>query len=342
MEISQLGEFGLIDRLTEPFNTRVPSTVLGVGDDTAILSQDSKRETLVTTDLLLEGIHFDLMYCPLKHVGFKAVSVNVSDILAMNGRPEQIVVSIGVSKRFAVEDIEALYLGIHEACEVYGVDLVGGDTCSSLTGLTISVTAIGSAEAGKAVRRSGAKVNDLICLSGNVGAAYMGLQLCEREKLAYDGTADFQPRFEGREYILQRQLRPYARLDVIEGLRKAGIVPTSMIDVSDGVASELLHISKASGVGCRIFDKKIPIDYETSAMAEELNINVITAALNGGEDYELLFTVPLGMKDLVEKIEDVRLIGYITEESDGCHLVANDGNLIPLLAQGHHFKKDEA
>ncbi len=341
MDISQIGEFGLIDRLTEPFNTRVPSTILGVGDDAAILSPESGRETLVTTDLLLEGIHFDLMYCPLKHVGFKAVSVNVSDILAMNGTPEQITVSIGISTRFSVEDVEALYRGIHEACEVYGVDLVGGDTSSSLTGLTISVTAIGSVPKGRAVRRSGARVNDLICLSGNVGAAYMGLQLCEREKVAYDGTLEFQPKFEGREYILQRQLRPYARIDIVEGLRQAGIVPTAMIDVSDGVASELLHITKASGVGCRIYDKMIPIDYETGAMAEELNINVITAALNGGEDYELLFTVPLGMKDLVEKIEDVRIIGYITDASEGAHLVANNGSLIALRAQGHHFGENE-
>ena len=334
MELSQLGEFGLIDRLTHPFNTRVPSTRLGVGDDCAILSQSDERETLVTSDLLLEGVHFDLVYVPLRHLGFKAVTVNVSDIVAMGGIPEQIIVSIGVSARFQVEDLDALYAGIHEACEVYGIDLVGGDTCSSLTGLTISITAIGSTEKGAAIRRSGAGIHDLLCLSGNVGAAYMGLTLCEREKAAYDGTSEFHPKFEGREYILRRQLRPYARPDVVQSLRRAGVKPTSMIDVSDGVSSEALHLAKASGVGIRIYEEKLPIDTQTILMAEEVKISPTTAAMNGGEDYELLFTVPLGTKDLVEAIPDVHIIGYVTDASEGSALITRDGHMVPLTAQG--------
>lgn len=334
MQLSQLGEFGLIDRLTSPFHTRGASTILGVGDDCAILAQDSARETLISTDMLLEGVHFDLMYVPLKHLGFKAVTANVSDIVAMGGRPEQIVVSLGVSMRFQVEDLEALYQGILEACDVYGVDLVGGDTCSSMTGLTISVTALGSVEKGQALRRSGAKENDLLCLSGNVGAAYMGLNLCEREKLAYTGETDFVPKFEGREYILQRQLRPYARIDILSALHSAGVRPTSMIDVSDGVASEAIHIARSSNVGVRIYEEKLPIDTETILMAEEMNISPLTAALNGGEDYELLFTVPLGTKDIVEQIPDVSLIGFVTSASEGTCLITKDRHEIPLVAQG--------
>lgn len=299
-EISTLGEFGLIDRLTRDFPLVNKSTVLGVGDDAAILDIPEGKEALVTTDLLLEGIHFDVRYVPLMHLGYKAAVVNFSDVYAMNGDPKQITVSLGVSSRFTVEHIDAIYAGIKLACESYGVDLVGGDTSASVTGLVISITCIGEVEKGKAVRRNGAQETNLICVSGDLGAAYMGLQLLERENTvaAQSGDPNFQPNFGGKEYILQRQLRPEARKDVIEELRKAGIVPTAMMDVSDGLSSELLHICKDSNVGCRVYEDRIPIDYQTALMAEELNMNLVTAAMNGGEDYELLFTVPLTDKEL--------------------------------------------
>lgn len=332
-EIAKLGEFGLIDLLTKNIELKNPSTVKGVGDDAAVLSYGNKK-TLVTTDLLLEGIHFDLMYVPLKHLGYKSAAVNFSDIYAMNGQPKQITISLGISKRFSVEDLEEFYAGIYLACEHYGVDVVGGDTSASLTGLTISITCIGEGTDGKIVYRNGAKDTDIICVSGDLGAAFMGLQLLEREKTVYDGKSDFQPDFSGKEYLLERQLKPEARKDIIELLEKNGIVPTSMIDVSDGLSSELKHICKQSHVGCRIFEERIPIDYQTASMAEQFNMNVTTVALSGGEDYELLFTVPLYQHDAVSKIKGVHVIGHIVPENVGQILVTRDSNEIELKAQG--------
>lgn len=334
MEISSLGEFGLIDRLTKDMPPKQSSTHVAVGDDAAVLDYPD-TEVLVTTDMLLENVHFDLTYVPLKHLGYKSAVVNFSDIYAMGGTPRQITVSLGISKRFTVEHIEELYSGIRLACEIYGVDIVGGDTCSSHQGLVISVTCIGDAPHGTAIRRSGAKPNDIICVSGDLGAAYMGLQVLEREKVASAGQKDFQPDFAGKEYIIERQLKPEARRDVIENLAKAGIKPTAMMDVSDGLSSELLHICKQSGVGCRVYEDRIPIDYQTALMAEELNMNLVTAALNGGEDYELLFTVPLGMHDKLAEVPGIHEIGYITDASKGCALVGRDGQSeIELRAQG--------
>lgn len=334
MEISSLGEFGLIDRLTKDMPPKQSSTHVAVGDDAAVLDYPD-TEVLVTTDMLLENVHFDLTYVPLKHLGYKSAVVNFSDIYAMGGTPRQITVSLGISKRFTVEHIEELYSGIRLACEIYGVDIVGGDTCSSHQGLVISVTCIGDAPRGTAIRRSGAKPNDIICVSGDLGAAYMGLQVLEREKVASAGQKDFQPDFVGKEYIIERQLKPEARRDVIENLAKAGIKPTAMMDVSDGLSSELLHICKQSGVGCRVYEDRIPIDYQTALMAEELNMNLVTAALNGGEDYELLFTVPLGMHDKLAEVPGIHEIGYITDASKGCALVGRDGQSeIELRAQG--------
>lgn len=333
-EISSLGEFGLIERLTRDFPLRNPSTIKGVGDDAAILAFGDK-DVLVTTDLLLEGVHFDLHYVPLKHLGYKAAIVNFSDIYAMNGEPRQITVSLGVSSRFTVEHLDELYAGIRLACDIYGVDLVGGDTSASTSGLVISITCLGEAERKDVVRRDGAKETDIICVSGDLGAAYMGLQLLERENVAAAGRgSDFQPDFSGKEYILERQLKPEARKDVIEALRANGIKPTAMMDISDGLSSELLHICKASGVGCRVYEDKIPIDYQTAVMAEELNMNLVTAAMNGGEDYELLFTVPLADHQKIEDMKGVRMIGYVTKPELGCALVSRDGAEMPLKAQG--------
>lgn len=331
-EIAQLGEFGLIDKLTQDINIHNQSTLKGVGDDCAVLDYNNK--VLVSTDLLMEGIHFDLTYVPLKHLGYKATIVNLSDIYAMNGTPRQIVVALGISKRFTVEHIEELYQGIKLACDIYNVDLVGGDTTSSRAGLTISITCIGDAPAEKITYRSGAKNSDLVCVSGDLGAAYMGLQLLEREKIASAGQQDFQPQFQGKEYLIERQLKPEARKDIVQELDKLGIVPTSMIDISDGLSSELIHICKNSKVGCRIYEERIPIDYQTAIMAEELNMNLVTAALNGGEDYELLFTVPLHLHEQIEKIEGVKIIGHITDENLGCAMITRDGNEISLKAQG--------
>ena len=333
-EISSLGEFGLIDRLTKDFPLRNASTKKGVGDDAAVLSFGEK-EVLVTTDLLLEGIHFDLRYVPLKHLGYKAAIVNFSDIYAMNGQPKQITVSLGVSSRFTVEHIEQIYEGIKLACQIYGVDLVGGDTSASVTGLVISVTCIGEASKAEIVYRSGARPTDIICVSGDLGAAYMGLQLLERENRVAAGAAEgFQPDFSGKEYILERQLKPEARRDIIEMLHKNGIKPTSMMDVSDGLSSELLHICKSSGVGCRVYEDRIPIDYQTAVMAEEFNMNLVMTAMNGGEDYELLFTVPLEDNEKIEKLKDVKMIGYITKPELGGALVSRDGNELEIKAQG--------
>lgn len=332
-EIGTLGEFGLIRHLTEKIELKNESTVKGVGDDAAVLDYKEKQ-VLVTTDLLLEGIHFDLTYVPLKHLGYKSAVVNFSDIYAMNGKPKQMTVSIGISKRFSVEDLDEFYSGLQLACNIYGVDIVGGDTSASLTGLCISITCIGEGKKDKIVTRSRAKDTDLVCVSGDLGAAYMGLQLLEREKRVFKGEKEFTPDFTGKEYLLERQLKPEARKDIIESLDKAGIVPTSMMDVSDGLSSELLHISKESNVGCRIYEDRIPIDYQTAAMAEQFNMNLVTAALNGGEDYELLFTVPLTDHDKVSEMKGVKVIGHITRPELGNYLVGRDGGEVELKAQG--------
>ena len=333
MEIAELGEFGLIKHLTKDIKTVHKSTQKGVGDDCAVMNFGSKR-VLMTTDMLLEGIHFNLEYVPLKHLGYKAAVVNFSDIYAMNGTPTQITVSLGVSKRFTVEDIEALYSGIRLACERYGVDIVGGDTCSSMTGLTISITCLGEANAKDIVYRNGAKQNDLICVSGNLGTAYMGLQLLERERIVARADENAQLAFEGREYLLERQLKPEARRDMITALKQAGVKPTAMMDVSDGLSSELMHICSQSGVGCCIYEDKLPIDYQAAALAEEMNLNIVTCALNGGEDYELLFTCSLEDYEKLIPIEDLYIIGHITKQEYGCNLIGRNGEELQLKAQG--------
>jgi len=332
-EISTLGEFGLIHRLTDKLSVVNASTLKSVGDDAAVLEYP-ETQVLVTTDLLLEGVHFDLTYVPLKHLGYKSAIVNFSDIYAMNGTPRQITVSLGISKRFTVEHIEELYAGLRLACEIYGVDLVGGDTTSSRQGLVISVTCIGDAPKDKVVYRDGAKDTDLICVSGDLGSAYMGLQLLEREKVASAGQKDFQPEFAGKEYLVERQLKPEARRDIIRELAQAGVVPTAMMDISDGLSSELLHICKQSHTGCRVYEDRIPIDYQTAVMAEELGMNLVTAAMNGGEDYELLFTVPLHMHDTVSRLDGIKVIGHITKEELGCMMVTRDGAELAIRAQG--------
>ena len=344
MEIASLGEFGLIDRLTKDIKPQNESTKYGVGDDCAVLHYPDS-EVLVTTDMLMEGVHFDLTYIDLQHLGWKSAMVNISDIFAMNGIPRQITVSIALSKRFTVEDMEQFFSGLRMACDKWGVDVVGGDTTSSYTGLAISITCIGEARKEDIVYRNGAKETDLICVSGDLGAAYMGLQLLEREKSVYyqmvdeakkngKPVPDFQPDFAGKEYLLQRQLKTEARGDIIQRLREAGIRPTSMMDISDGLSSELMHICKQSNVGCRIFEKQIPIDYQTAVMAEELNMNVTTCALNGGEDYELLFTVPIGDHEKIQDMDDIKLIGHITNASLGQILVTRDDQEFELKAQG--------
>lgn len=340
-EIATLGEFGLIHRLTDDIKVTNPSTHYGIGDDCAILSYPTDREILVTTDMLMEGVHFDLTYVPLKHLGYKAAMVNLSDIYAMNGTPRQLTVSLALSKRFCIEDIEDLYDGIRLACEQHGVDIVGGDTTSSLTGLAISITCIGEARKEDIVYRNGAKETNLVCVTGDLGAAYMGLQLLEREKAVFKGQKEAQPDFAGKEYLLERQLKPEARRDIIQRLAEAGVKPTAMIDISDGLSSELMHICTQSHVGCRIYEEHLPIDYQTAIMAEELNMNVTTCALNGGEDYELLFTVPIADHEKVSKIEGVKLIGHITKEGLGCGLITRDGQEFELKAQGWNPLKEK-
>lgn len=338
-EISTLGEFGLIHHLTQHIQLKNPSTRYGIGDDAAVLSYPNK-EILVTTDLLMEGIHFDLTYVPLKHLGYKSAMVNISDIYAMNGQPRQITVSLAISKRFCIEDIELFYDGLKLACAQHGVDIIGGDTTSSLTGLTISITCIGEANKDQIVYRNGARETDLICVSGNLGAAYMGLQLLEREKKVFEGEKEVHPDFAGKEYILERQLKPEARGDIIDKLAKANIKPTAMMDISDGLSSELMHICKQSHTGCRIYEEHIPIDYQTAVMAEELNLNVTTCALNGGEDYELLFTIPLSDYEKITKISDIHIIGHITKPELGLALITRDGQEFELQAQGWNPMKN--
>lgn len=363
--ISKLGEFGLIRHLTQDLTNRQPSTVYAVGDDAAVLNHQGKR-TLVTTDLLLEGIHFNLEYVPLRHLGYKAVAVNVSDICAMNATPTQITIGLGISARFSVEDIEEFYAGVRVACEHYNIDLVGGDTCASMNGLSIAITCLGVADDNDIVYRKGAKVGDLICVSGNLGSAYLGLQLLERELQVFRATQHgnlskaeenndaIHEKFEGREYLLERQLKPEARIDIVEALRKAGIKPTAMMDVSDGLSSELFHICTQSGVGCDIYEDKLPIDYQAAALAEEMNLNIVTCALNGGEDYELLFTCDIHDYEKLVPLDDIYIIGHITpaeyapvdvengssaaakeaQQPVNLRLIPRNGNPMPLTAQG--------
>ena len=339
-EISTLGEFGLIKHLTENIKPQNPETKYGVGDDAAVL-EFNNQQTLVTTDLLMEGVHFDLIYTPMKHLGYKAAIVNFSDIYAMNGTPKQITVSLAVSKRFCIEDLELFYEGLQLACQLHGVDIVGGDTTSSVTGLAISITCIGVADKEAVVYRNGAKETDLICVSGDLGAAYMGLQLLEREKAVFEGQKEVNPDFSGKEYLLERQLKPEARKDIVETLKKEGIRPTAMMDISDGLSSELMHICTQSNVGCRVYEERIPIDYQTAVMAEELNMNVTTCALNGGEDYELLFTVPLTEHDKVAAMKGIKVIGHITKPELGCGLITRDGQEFELKAQGWNPLKEK-
>ena len=336
--ISELGEFGLIDRLTKSIKLKNASTIKGVGDDAAILNYEG-NQVVVSTDLLTEGIHFNLMYVPLKHLGYKAVVVNLSDIFAMNAVPKQITVSIAISGKFSVEAVDEIYAGIHLACEKYGVDLVGGDTTSSLTGLTICITTIGESKKENIVMRSGAKPNDLLCVSGDLGGAYMGLQLLERENEVFKVNQNIQPQLEGYDYILERQLKPEARGDIIAAFKKLGIKPSSMIDISDGLSSEIMHLCNNSGTGCSVFEDKIPMDLQTKKMAEELSINPLVAALNGGEDYELLFTIPLADHEKIKNDPDFTIIGHMTEANEGINLVTAAGSAIPLQAQGWNHGK---
>ena len=332
-DIAKLGEFGLIRRLTEGLKNRNEATVYGVGDDCAVMHYPDS-EVLVTTDMLMEGVHFDLTYIDMQHLGYKSAMVNISDIFAMNGTPRQLTVSVALSKRFTVEDMEQFYSGLRMACDKWGVDIVGGDTTSSYTGMAISITCIGECAKDEIVYRNGAKETDLICVSGDLGAAYMGLQLLEREKKVFEGQKEVNPDFSGKEYLLERQLKPEARGDIIKKLAELHIKPTAMMDISDGLSSELMHICSQSNTGCRIYEERIPLDYQTAVMAEELNMNVTTCALNGGEDYELLFTVPLADNEKVSQMENVRVIGYITKPELGLALITRDGQEFELKAQG--------
>lgn len=332
-ELSTLGEFGLISHLTKSIKIQNKSTVRGVGDDAAVLDYGNKK-ILVSSDMLIQGVHFDLTYTPLTHLGYKAVAVNASDIYAMNGTPRQITVSLALSNHFSVEGVEELYSGIYLACEHYGIDLVGGDTTSSRTGMCISVTVIGEADEQDIVYRNTAQENQLICVSGDLGAAYMGLQLLEREKTVFSESGATQPDFAGYEYILERQLKPEGRGDILKLLREKNIRPAAMIDVSDGLASEVMHICKDSGVGCNIYEEKIPIDYQTYKMAEELNMDATVCALSGGEDYELLFTAPLEDFETLSALPGISVIGHTCKLSEGCQLTTRDGNTFELKAQG--------
>jgi thiamine-monophosphate kinase len=336
--IRELGKFGLISHITSSFKTVNPSTIGSIGDDSSVIETGSKL-TLVSTDLLLEGIHFNLIYTPLKHLGYKAVIRGISDIYAMNGTPSQVLISLGISSRFTVEMIEELYEGINHACEKYCVDLAGGDTTSSLTGLTIGVTAVGSVEKPFLVKRNGAQPNDLICVTGDFGAAFMGLQLLERERKLFQKEKVTQPDLSGFEYLVGCQLKPEFPAATLKNLLEAGILPTSMIDVTEGLASDLLQICKASNTGSRVYYSRIPVDYETSKLAEEFNIDPITPALNGGEDYELLFTIPLNDAQKVEQLNNIKIIGYITETRSGNYIIGDDGSEVAITAQGWENNK---
>lgn len=333
-ELSSLGEFGLIDHLTKNIILKHKSTIKGVGDDAAVIQPVEGKQLLISKDLLIEGIHFDLIYTPLKHLGYKAVVVNLSDIAAMNGKPKQIIVGIGISSKYTLEAIEEIYSGMMMACEVYNIDFIGGDTTSSVAGLHLSVTVIGEADKKKITYRNGAKPNDLICVSGDLGGAYMGLLLLEREKKAFQADPNSQPDLSGNDYLLERQLKPEARMDVLRLLEEKKIIPTSMIDVSDGLASEVLHLCKESKTGCIIHEEKIPLDQVTFEVAKEFGIVPSIAALNGGEDYELLFTISQSDYDIIKDEKEITIVGYMTEEKEGQHMVTNDDQMIKLEAQG--------
>ena len=337
-ELDNIGEFGLIEKLSANFENRNPRTLTGIGDDAAVVEISETEALLISTDMLIEGIHFNLMYMPLLHLGYKAVVVNLSDIIAMNAIPEQITVSIGVSSRFPVEAVEELYKGIKNACDMYNIDLIGGDTTSTYSGLTISITAIGRAKKEEIVYRSGAKEFDLLVVTGDLGAAYMGLQVLEREKEVFTASPDIQPDLDGHDYIIERQLKPEARKDILGFLKELNVQPTAMIDISDGLASEILHICKASNVGCHVYDEKIPIDAKTSMTAIDFNLDPGTCALNGGEDYELLFTVDQKDFEKVQGNPNMTIIGHITNEQDGKYFIDKNGSALELKAQGwSHF-----
>lgn len=331
-ELSSLGEFGLINQIAEHIQLKNASSVKGIGDDAAVIN--NAKHTLVSTDMLIEGIHFDLTYCPLKHLGYKAVVVNLSDIYAMNGMPRQITVSLALSNRFSLEAVEELYEGMRLACEKYEVDIVGGDTSSSNLGFIISITAIGEAPLEDIVYRNTAREKDLICVSGDLGAAYLGLQLLEREKRIFLENSKIQPDLASNDYILERQLKPEARKDIIKKLKELNIKPTSMIDISDGLSSEILHICQSSNVGCNIYEDKIPIDQTAYQTARDFNLDPTVCALSGGEDYELLFTVKLSDYDKIKQYLDISVIGHITEKAEGVNLIDKSGNIIPIIAQG--------
>lgn len=336
--IKDIGEFGLIKKLTSDIVSRQPSTRKGVGDDAAVVDHGS-NETVVTTDLLMEGVHFDLTYVPLKHLGYKAVVVNLSDVYAMNAVPQQITVSIGISSKFTVAAMEELYEGIRLACQNYDVDLVGGDTCASMTGLVISITALGMCVPGTAVYRSGAKKNDLICVSGDLGAAYMGLMVLQREKKLLEEMPDSKPKLEDYQYLVERQLKPEARKDIIHQLREKGLTMTSMIDLSDGLSSDLIHICDSSGLGCRIYADKIPLHKTTEKLADEMRISPFVAALNGGEDYELLFTISLDDFEIISQMQGISVIGHMVDAAEGSNLVLPNETVVPLVAQGWKAEK---
>lgn len=338
-ELESLGEFGVIDLLTKSFENRQESTILGVGDDAAVLEKNEDTYTLISTDMLVEGIHFNLMYAPLKHLGYKAVAVNVSDIAAMNGEAKQITVSVAVSNRFPMEALQELYEGIRAACEVYSIDLVGGDTTTSRSGLIISISVLGEVSKTKLVTRSGAQVNDLLVVTGDLGAAYAGLQVLERERSVYEANPSIQPDLDGKDYIIQRQLKPEARVDVIRFLKELDVVPTAMIDISDGLASEVMHICSKSNKGAKVYNSKLPIDSLTSTTAIDFNLDPVTCVLNGGEDYELLFTIAQSDYDKIKGNPHMTVIGYMTDASEGIYLVDTNDSLIELKAQGwNHFK----
>ncbi|MDD4683925.1 MAG: thiamine-phosphate kinase [Bacteroidales bacterium] len=340
-ELETIGEFGLIERLNPKREIRNESTILGIGDDAAALKYNGKV-ILVSTDAMVEGVHFDMVYTPLKHLGYKACVINFSDIYAMNGTPKQITITISASNRFSVEALEELYAGINLACEKYNVDIVGGDTCSSTSGLFISITVIGEVDEDKIVKRSGAKPNDLLCVTGDLGGAYAGLLVLEREKVTFKANPNFQPDFSTYEYILERQLKPEAQKEMIEWFKENDVLPTSMIDISDGLASETLHLCKSSDVGCELYIEKLPLDYETTRTLEEFKIMPDVGALNGGEDYELLFTVDQKDFEKIKTNENIKVIGYITDNSQGSNLITPQNTTIELRAQGwNHYRKEE-
>lgn len=336
-EISQLGEFGLINRIRKNFSLRHSTSILGIGDDAAVIDTGSDF-LLLSTDMLIEGVHFDLAYAPLQHVGYKAVAVNVSDIAAMNGKAQQITVSIGLSNRFSVEAVDSLYKGIHAACENYRVDLVGGDTTASPAGLVISISATGRVPKDRVSYRSGAKPNDILCVTGDLGAAFLGLQVMEREKEVFLADPNMQPNLEKFDYLVQRLLKPEARTEIVYDLEEAGVIPTAMIDVSDGLASELLHIVESAGVGVRIFEDKVPIDQLAFQTAIDFHLDPITCALNGGEDYELLFAISPADHEKIKHHPDIHFIGYVHDKKDQNVMISKQGSVVPLRAQGwNHF-----